>query len=179
MLNKTRHWILILAVTLFAALFMLLGKPVQASAAQVTDPPANSCLTCHEDLYYLHDSGKLYCLTDHTDRCINCHEGNETVMKRDESHLGLIAHPQENSGEKCQECHTAQDADARLAKFSSEGGFDTVIKAAPYTPSVEAETAFPEESKASPLFENWKWLTGAFVLFGLWLTLVIFSPLKP
>jgi hypothetical protein len=74
------------------------------------------------------------------------------------------------------ECHTAQDAQTRLTTFESKGGFDTVIKAEAYTPSVEAESGFPEVAR--PMIE-WKWAVGASLLFGLWLLLVLFSPLKP
>jgi hypothetical protein len=175
MLTKTNRWILALTVILFVVLFTMLSLPVQAFAVQTTD----SCLTCHEDMYYLNDTGKLYCLTDHTDRCINCHEGNAAVMKKEESHVGLIARPQENNGAKYMECHTAQVAQARLAKFASVGGFDTVIKADAYTPSAEVAAGFPDVSEANPLVENWQFVVGAFVLFGFWWMLVLFSPMKP
>jgi len=119
----------------------------------------------------------LYCMTPvHKDRCTDCHEGNSTSMKVEESHLGMLAHPQENDGAKCLECHTAQDAQTRLTTFESKGGFDAVIKAEAYTPSVEAESGFPEV--ANPMIE-WKWAAGASILFGMWLLLVLFSPLKP
>src|SRR5437763_1657371 len=110
--QKVTRWFF--ALTLILIVGMLLILPVQVSAARPAGASENSCLTCHEDLYYLHDSGKLYCLTDHTDRCTNCHEGNSVVMKKEESHLGLIAHPQESNGAKCQECHTAQEVQTRL-----------------------------------------------------------------
>lgn len=179
MLSKTTRWILILSVPVLVVMFALLILPVRASAAQATEPATNSCLTCHEDLYYLYDSGKLYCLTDHTDRCTNCHEGNATVMKEEEAHVGLVVHPQEKDGEKCLECHSAQVTQDRLAIFASEGGFDTVIKAEAYTPSSKTATDFPDLQKANLLFEKLSWLTGASVFFGVWLVLVLFSPVKP
>ena len=179
MLTKTNRWIFALTVTLFVVLFGMLSLPVQVSAAQVADATPNSCLTCHENLYYLHDTGKLYCLTDHADRCVNCHEGNAAVMKKEESHLGLIVHPQENNGEKCLECHTQQDAQTRLATFESKGGFDTVIKADVYTSPVEVAAGFPDVLETDSFVEKLPWLAGALVLFGLWLILFFFSPQKP
>jgi hypothetical protein len=175
MFTKTNRLMFVLRVSLLVVLAAIFSLPVQVSA-QTAGSTDNSCLTCHEDLYYFHDTGKLYCLTNHIDRCTNCHEGSAATMKKEESHLGLIAHPQENNGVKCLECHTAQDAQTRLVTFESKGGFDTVIKAEPYTPSVEAGSGFPEIAK--PLIE-WKWAAGASILFGLWLLLVLFSPLKP
>lgn len=173
------YWILAFTATLLVVLFGTLSQPAQVSAAQAADSSPNSCLTCHEDLYYLHDTGKLYCLTDHADRCVNCHEGNAAVMKKEESHLGLIVHPQESNGEKCLECHTQQDAQTRLATFESKGGFDTVIKADVYTSPVEVAAGFPDVLETDSFVDKLPWLAGALVLFGLWLILFFFSPQKP
>jgi hypothetical protein len=179
MLNKINRWIFVLAAVLLVALFEVLSLPARVSAAQTTDSAPNSCLTCHEDLYYLYDTGKLYCLTDHSDRCVNCHEGNAVVMNKEESHQGLVIHPQENNGEKCQECHTQQDTQTRLSTFKSEGGFDTVIKAEVYTPPVGVAAGFPDVPETNSFADKLPWLTGAFILFGFWLALFFLSPQKP
>jgi len=179
MLTKFNHWIFALTATLLVVLFGMLSLPAQVSADQAANSTPNSCFTCHEDLYYLHDTGKLYCLTDHTDRCVNCHEGNAAVMNKAQSHQGLIAHPQENNGEKCQECHTQQDAQTRLATFESEGGFGTVIKTEAYTPPVEITAGFPEVPEANSFVDKLPWLAGALALFGFWLALFFLSPQKP
>lgn len=172
---KTSRWIFVLIATVFATLLGMLSLPVHAHAAKTMQPAVNSCLTCHEDQYYLYDTGKLYCLTDHTDRCTNCHEGDASVMVQEEAHDGLLAHPQENNGAKCQECHTAQVTRERLALFASEGGFDTVIKSEVYAPSTEIVAGFPDfqETNKAP------WIIGALVLFALWSMLVYFSPQEP
>ena len=179
MLFKHTRWIFILTLTPLVILLGLLSLPIRVSAAQTTQPVTNSCLTCHENQYYLYDSGKLYCLTDHTDRCTNCHEGNATVLKQEEAHLGLVIHPQEDNGKKWQECHTAQVTKERLAIFASEGGFNTVIKAEEYTPPSKLANDFPDLQNVDPLLEKIPWFAGAFVFFGFWLMLVLFSPLKP
>lgn len=175
--QKITRWIFVLSLVLFVG--MLLSMPVQASA-QTAGASDNSCLTCHEDLYYLHDTGCWYCMTPvHKDRCVDCHEGNPTSMKAEESHLGMLSHPQENNGAKCLECHEQADLQNRLTTFDAKnGGFDEAIKAEAYTPSVEAESGFPEIVEANPMVE-WKWAVGASIVFGLWLLLVLFSPLKP
>ncbi len=178
MSTKTNRWIFVFLLTLFIVLFTILTLPGQASAAQTPRPISNSCFTCHEDLYYLHDLGKNYCITEHKDRCVNCHEGNANVLNKDESHLGLIAHPQKDDGAKCQECH-AQDTQERLATFASLGGFKSVLVAKPYTPSVTSPSGFHDVAEVNPIVENWPWLAGALVVFGLWLLLVMFSPVKP
>ncbi len=175
--RKFARWVVSLTPVLFVAA-LLVFMPAQVSAAQPADASDNSCLTCHENLYYLHDTGCWYCMTPvHKDRCIDCHEGNPTSMKVDESHLGMLPHPQENNGVKCLECHEQADLQNRLTTFNANnGGFDEVIRVEAYTPSVEAESGFPEV--AEPMIE-WKWAISGSVLFGLWLLFVFFSPLKP
>jgi hypothetical protein len=174
----TNRWIFVLTGSLLIVLVTVISLPVQASA-QTTGAPDNTCLTCHEDLYYLHDSGKLCCITTHADHCAGCHEGNPTSMKKEESHLGLLLHPQENGGAKCLECHEPEDVPIRMTKFKADGGFDEVIQPEAYLPCEEAETGFPEVEEVNTLVVNWKWLAGALVAFGLWLVLVFFSPIKP
>ena len=164
----TFFWVGIMVIVVF---------PIQASASQILsqDPLNNSsCYSCHEDLYYLHDTGKAYCLTVHKDHCVNCHSGNPKVMDKDQSHLGLIAYPQKDDGAKCKECHI-QDAQARLATFASIGGYKEVIEPIPYTPDNIVEVGFPELHEASPTVENLPFIIGVLVLFGLWLTLVLWS----
>ena len=179
MSTQTNRWIFVLSAFLFVVLLAILSLPVGVSAAQVTGATSNSCFTCHEDLYYLHDTGKYYCITEHKDRCVNCHEGNAAVMNKDESHLGLIAHPQKDDGANCQQCHP-EDTQERLATFASLGGFKPVIEVASYyTPSGTVVAGFPETSESNLIIENLPWLGGAFVFFGLWLALVFLSPQKP
>ena len=177
MSNKSEHWTIALASTFLGALLLLLILPAYVSAAPATDSSSNSCLTCHEDLYYLHDTGKYYCLTEHADRCVNCHQGDPTMMNEAASHRGLIPHPQHDNGQKCNQCHP-QDAQARLDTFASVAGYKPVIQASPYTPTAEATSGFPAVSENHPFFQSLRWLAGAIVLFGLWLTLVLFSPRK-
>jgi len=163
---------------LFVAFLAMRNVPLPVSAAQETAPVSNSCLSCHEDLYYLHDLGKFYCITTHADRCAGCHEGNANAIKTETAHAGLINHPQANNGTRCQECHAPRVAQTRLFKFASVGGFDSVIQANAYTPFGEASGNFPDVPETNPLLENLAWLAGALVLFGLWLMLVLFSPQK-
>ena len=175
---KPNHWIVVFPITVLVVLSLLLGSPERISAAPFANTGSNSCLTCHEDLYYLHDTGKYYCLTEHADRCVNCHQGNPTVLNETASHEGLIAYPQQGNGQKCSQCHP-QDTQARLDTFASLAGYKPVIKASPYTPAAEATSGFPPVSEPNPLLQSLPWVAGAFILFGLWLTLVLFSPRKP
>lgn len=180
MFTRFKSWFLVLAAALFlAGVLTLLSRPAQAFAARDSDAAANSCLSCHEDLYFLHDTGCLYCITDHADRCVDCHEGDAAAMKKEVAHVGLLARPQEHNGAKCLECHTPKEAQARLAEFASKEGFDTVIQAEPYTPAATLSEEFPDLSQPNPLAATWPWLAGAVVLFGVWLALVLLSPSRP
>lgn len=176
MKTKFNRWIPVFLAALFVAAFALF--PAQASAARTGDPVSNSCLTCHEDLYYLHDTGKWYCITEHQDRCVNCHAGNAATLNKDESHRGLVAHPQRNSGEKCLECHP-QDSQAHLDKFASVAGVSAVVEAAPYQPVAEVALGAPHVAEPNRLAGGLPWAVGGIFAFGLWLALVLLSPTKP
>ena len=183
MLHNTNRRVQELIAILLVLILAVLITTTTASAAQTktTTVAANSsCFTCHEDLYYLYDLGNNYCITEHKDRCLNCHEGNPAEMNKDEAHLGLIAHPQKDNGVQCLECHKEETA-AYLAKFKSLGGYKQVIEEPPYSPSGKpvAGERLPETSTASPITQNIPFLLGAGLFFGIWLILVFFSPLKP
>jgi len=177
MLPKSNRWLFVVLAILLVAAWAI--RPLKVFAAQAATPPSNSCLSCHEDLYYLHDTGKWYCITQHKDRCVNCHEGDATTLNKDASHLGLVAHPQKNDGEKCLQCHP-QDAQARLAKFASIGGYKPVFETSAYQPSQPVTEGFPDvQQEANPVSQKLTWLGIFLVLFGAWLVLVIFSPQNP
>ena len=175
---KPIRWIVSLATTLLVALMLLLSLPARVSAAPTADSSSNSCLTCHEDLYYLHDMGKNYCLSEHADRCVNCHQGDATVMNEAGAHQGLIVYPQQDNGQKCVQCHP-QDAQAHLDTFASLAGYKSVIQASTYTVAAESAKGFPAVSEYQSLSQKLPWLAGAIILFGVWLALVLRSPLKP
>jgi hypothetical protein len=180
MLQKNYHLFLIAVIVPLFVLIGFLTMPVQVSAApQIDDTSPNSCLSCHENLYYLHDTGCWYCMADaHKDRCVDCHEGNPAAHKEEEAHVGMILHPQENNGEKCLECHTAEEAQIKLNEFESVAGFNTVVKADAYIHSEFVKTDFPEVTASNPL-ETWFWLGGSFLAFGFWLALVLRSSMRP
>jgi len=173
MLAKNSRWVVVLSISLFIMIILRLSQPTDVHAAVNLQTTDNSCLTCHENLYYLHDTGCWYCMADaHKDRCVDCHEGNPAAYKEEESHVGMILHPQENNGEKCLECHTAEEAQIKLSEFESAAGFNTVTSEDAYAHSEFVKTDFPEVTASNPL-ETWFWLGGSFLAFGLWLALVL------
>lgn len=175
----TNRWIFVFAVSMITTVLLAtFGIPAQVAAMQGTETGSNSCLNCHEDLYYLHDTGKHYCIADMKDRCTNCHAGNAAAVNKDKSHLGLIAYPQKDDGAKCQECH-AEDSNARLVTFASMGGYKLVVEAALMTPVSPVAAGFPEIPESNQIVEYLPWVAVAVVIFGLWLALVLISPQKP
>lgn len=178
MLTKISHWTVVLSITLFAIMILGFSQPANVHAAMDLQKTAdNSCLTCHEDQYYLHDTGCWYCMTDaHKDRCVDCHEGDPAALMEEAAHIGLIKHPQENDGAKCLECHNPEEKEEMMATFEAAyGGFDTVVKAEAYTPTHFVKTGFPAVVEANPLVEYAGWLVLGVLLFGLWLALVLRS----
>jgi hypothetical protein len=179
MLNKAARLSIALIGILLIGLLFLPNESIRASAAQPQGGHASfTCLSCHEDLYYLHDTGKWYCITEHADRCTNCHDGQEPAPNKEEAHKGMVLHPQKDNGAKCQECHQ-QDAEARLAQFASLGGFKTIHETVSYVPAVSVETGLAEPAGTSRLVEALPWAIGGIFVFGFWLILVLLSPMKP
>ena len=133
----------------------LLAVPVQAQARiplQASD--GSKCVTCHEDLYYLHDTGKAYCLKDSPMACVNCHGGDPAVLTKEAAHFDLTAHPVINDNDrKCDECHPAE-AETRLAKFRQMAGISEVKVAIPYVPAVLPVTVPAEKHQPE------KWVPG-------------------
>jgi hypothetical protein len=140
------------------------GSPLQVSAG-------NTCLICHEDLYYLHDTGKAYCLQDVPMACVDCHGGNPTALTKESAHFNRAAHPVINDDDKkCYQCHPSQ-AETRLETFRAVAGIPELLVALPCPPaSVPVTGGFPDS-------EPEEWVLGLealtlFIVAGL--ALVIF-----
>jgi hypothetical protein len=106
--------------------------PVRAQSISTDE---NNCTTCHEDLYFLHDTGNWFCLRESPMNCVDCHGGNPEAVIQETSHLNRAAHPVINEDvSKCQECHPAE-CDKRVELFDQMAGIGQVQVAAPYTPA--------------------------------------------
>jgi len=133
--------------TLTAALFtggLILLIALSMPATVHADGPApdnGSCIKCHENLYFLHDTGNWFCLKESPMTCVDCHGGDSTTMTKELAHANRAAHPVINDDvSKCQQCHPEQCAE-RVEIFDQTAGISNVLVAAPYTPSYSSEVA--------------------------------------
>lgn len=111
------------------------GGTGQALAQEEVPPEDSACITCHEDQYYLYDSGKWYCLNETKVPCTECHQGRPDTMIKESAHAGLIANPLGNDAVVCQNCHP-DDYLARTQIYASMAGISPTPRPyATYTPS--------------------------------------------
>lgn len=152
MFIKKQFPVLLVCIAVFivlAASLLAYPAPTQArSSPQVDD--GSKCVTCHEDLYQLHDTGKAYCLKDSPMACVDCHGGNPNALTKEEAHYNRAAHPVINDDDKkCYECHPAQ-AEERVLEFGQVAGIKEIKVAIPCEPaSKSSEIEFPVSKSAS------------------------------
>ncbi|MBI2334025.1 MAG: hypothetical protein HYU84_18015 [Chloroflexi bacterium] len=130
------------AMALMGALMLLISfsMPITANADAGT-PDNGKCISCHEDLYLLHDTGNWYCLNEAPMSCVGCHGGNPTSVVKEAAHMNRASHPIINEDvSKCQECHP-EECDERVEIFRQRAGISTVFVAVPYTPLYSGETS--------------------------------------
>lgn len=165
--------LIFLVITIALGLFL---RQEPARAATILSSSDSSCLGCHEDLYYLHDLGKWYCLSEASTRCVDCHGGNPDSPDKEASHEGLIEHPVLNGDvSRCMECHP-RDCNEHLQKFDQIAGISPVVYVSiAYTPAQTSSVLLeqPETSlrgRISPYLWQVTGVTILFLLFGgIWL----------
>jgi hypothetical protein len=138
--------------TVIAALFLVTPVYAYAQSAE-QDHADNQCLVCHENLYYLHDTGKWYCLNESPMACSHCHGGNPVTFIKEDAHSNRAAHPVINENDrKCYECHPAT-AKSHLDEFRRVAGISQVMVAIPYqsVTQLESSAAVKKSGLALPL----------------------------
>jgi len=164
--------VLLFLIGMFVALTLFsFPSPAQARfPLQVND--GSQCVTCHEDLYYLHDTGKAYCLKDAPMTCVDCHGGNPEALTKEAAHFDRAAHPViNNDDKKCYECHPVE-AEARLDEFRHTAGLSEIKLAATCEPASLPVTAGFPESQPEPWVPTTQAL-GLFVVVGMMLVIFI------
>jgi hypothetical protein len=149
---------LMFALSSIASLIVF-GMGVTHVQAQEPTPVVDygTCIKCHEDLYFLHDTGNWFCIRESPMQCVDCHGGNPTSLNKEEAHTNRKAHPILNEDvSKCQECHPEQ-CEERVAKFDRVAGISKVLVAVPFqqtaAPIENGDLLAPEEQSASQ--PNW------------------------
>jgi hypothetical protein len=141
------------------AVLTFLGIGITHVQAQEPTPVVDhgTCIKCHEDLYFLHDTGNWFCLRESPMRCVDCHDGDPTSLNKEEAHANRQAHPVLNEDiSKCQECHP-EKCDEHVAKFDQVAGISKVLVAVPIQPPIAPVTDGSSiESEAEPAkYSNW------------------------
>lgn len=152
-----RARLFILALPIVLLLAMAGVAPALAGGTQPVPPTQEKCLVCHENLYFLHDTGKYFCLRESPMACTDCHGGDPTALTRDAAHAGRNPHPIVNQDiHKCAECHPAQSS-ARAAYFEKVAGIEPVLIASSYQPSIPADAPLLPET-VEPASNDWTFL---------------------
>lgn len=150
--------------------------PGRADAIQAVDINEEStCLGCHENLYYLYDTGKWFCVAKAPMRCVNCHGGDPTASDQAAAHQHRTAHPIINGDTTtCQHCHTGDCAE-HVQQFDRLAGISQDIKVAVST-QPHAVSPRPIDPSPAPAVDpvSGLWSLGGVVMLaaalgGLWL----------
>ena len=155
---------------------LLIATPVQAQES--TPPSGSSCLVCHDNLYYLYDTGKWFCQCETQMTCTCCHGGNPESMTEDEAHHGMVLYPTRNDSSACQQCHP-DDYKARVERFSEIAGVSQIHSMSPNpTSSLPAATEinsslFLSDNHTRSL-EPWR-ITGLIAVSIAFIVLIIFA----
>lgn len=146
-----------------AALSLGAGKV----AAPLQDAGTESaCITCHEDQYYLFDTGKWYCVTEAEDRCTNCHKGSADTLDFQAAHVGLVPDPLQDGGDSCRECHTQRTAH-HIDEFISLAGYRPSTGDVHHPVGHRSEKALPAPVPPGTAPSVWRWLPVG--LAGCWI----------
>jgi hypothetical protein len=155
-----------------AVMILALATPFSVFAQDQQPGEETSCITCHENLYYLHDAGKWYCTCERRSDCVVCHGGQPDALDAETAHAGMFARPIQDNITACQGCHP-ENYQTFVDRFTANVG----VSGTPM-PTCAAHVAFVEEpellapvgGQVSRWDNPWRWaglgaLTVAF--FGL------------
>lgn len=151
--------------TLLAAVILVTLTALSMPSTVRADDPIptlnnGNCIVCHEDLYFLHDTGNWFCLNESPMTCVDCHGGNPSTLDQDLAHASRAAHPVINDDiSKCQQCHPDECYD-RVALFDRSAGISDVLVAVPYTPSysMDAAPAWETRQDSGNLLPFWEFI---------------------
>jgi hypothetical protein len=164
-------------IAIVAGVLTVLALWTVPAHAQFHTPQAEpECISCHENLYFLHDTGKWFCLNEETSMtCTGCHGGDPAALTKEAAHINRAAHPIINeNASKCSECHPEQSSE-RVEIFAREAGISLVMVSTSYKPALAVA-----EKQTIPItgnVQNSRWIpavAGVFFVFIVGLTLAIY-----
>lgn len=140
-------------ITLLGLVTAILTFTVSSNAYAQAATPFNengTCASCHEDLYFLHDTGNWFCLRESPMQCVDCHGGDPNTFNQEQAHTNREPHPILNEDvSKCQECHP-EECDERVMIFEKTAGISDVLVSAP----LQTKPNLPmQEVQAAPIAE--------------------------
>jgi len=166
MYNKNLLFLCLSIGLVSAAILVIAGfQSIPVSAQEVIPlQDQGTCMTCHEDLYFLHDTGNWFCIREAPMQCVDCHGGDPSSLKQDEAHASREAHPVINEDvSRCQECHPAE-CDERVKKFDQVAGISNVLVAISYQPSPIAHSEQSQQVQPDDSVEYPGWLAALEVI---------------
>ena len=145
------------ALTLLISAFIGLA-PANAQG----DPPPEECQCkkCHDEQYYLYDSGKWYCLCKAPMTCVHCHGGDGQQTNANLAHKGMIANPFQNNAAICHNCHK-EETQMHVDKFVEKAGVKSMPIAREDQPKFRTAEPQPFPDTAPRVFGFWEWFSVA------------------
>lgn len=156
--KRTFAFGLCVSITSFTLLLLslFLARPAYAQSP-TQDVDNGTCIKCHEDLYFLHDTGNWFCIRESPMPCVACHGGDPTAATQESAHYDRSAHPILNEDiSRCQECHVDPDECCDcVSKFDQIAGFNQVKLVSPVSGSDAPDLApgLPAVEEQEPV--NW------------------------
>jgi len=159
MIGKKTHVIGLIAS--ICGLVLLVASLVMTTPAYAQTPDQDgdngNCIKCHEDLYFLHDTGNWYCIREAPMPCVACHGGDPTATTQEAAHYDRSAHPIVNEDiSRCQECHTDPDECCEcVSKFEQLAGIKQVklVSPVPVSDTSNLVSDLPAAEEKEPV--NW------------------------
>jgi hypothetical protein len=155
----SRWWFVVAALLGYVLLLAASqpASPVQAQTSNNHDEP--TCIRCHEDLYYLHDTGKWFCIAQSPMQCVGCHGGDPTATTKEAAHQKRTAHPVIGGDTTtCRQCHI-DDCSERVSAFDAIAGISPVILVStpigPAPAAVSVVTPVPQAAEQTTPVWDW------------------------
>jgi len=139
----------------FAVLLTLLAATPVSAQEPALGVDNGNCIKCHEDLYFLHDTGNWFCIRDSPMPCMDCHGGDPTATTQESAHYDRLAHPIVNEDiSVCRECHVEGCMDC-VSVYDRVAGLKDVkvVSTIPVTHASDRARSLPAQQKREPV--NW------------------------